>query len=250
MKLFLKGLSVVLFYTVSAALMIYAGSRTLNFVTQTLPEDQQIIGFLALAATSFGSIAWLMVFLYSAGGTGQRVISVIMVAIDLLGEVVLFTADSLLTTGQNGLTVALLPEEVRLIVLAMSGLIAINIFSTIAYHVVDPEALKRMKESSVRDQLEQNALNEIEKRGEELARRMAPALADTWAKDFEERFSDLGSLGLGNAEKSSPRKQIAASRPAPQIAVSDQNAQPEAVTVSPFLAGMSPNGHKNNGAGG
>lgn len=245
MKLFMKGLATVLFYVVSGALLIYAASRTLNFITATLPPDQQIIGYLGLAATSGGMIAWLMVFLYKAEGMGQKITSAITVALDLLGEFILFTADTLYQSGRSGMTVALTGDEIRLVVLGLSALIALNILATVVFHLVEPTNLRRMRESFVKDQLEQNALAEIEKRGEELARRMAPALADSWAKDFEGRFSDLHALGLGTVnERQSTAPALTASRySSPAIEATGRDP----LSVTPILTGFSPNGHKKAG---
>ncbi|HEY3310637.1 MAG TPA: hypothetical protein VGK00_03255 [Anaerolineales bacterium] len=197
MRQFWKGIASVLFYVISGALMIYAASRSLDFITQTLPPEQQLIGYLALAATGGGMIAWLLVFIYKAEGLGQKIIGGLMVGVDLLGEFILFTMDSLYRSGQKGMITSLAPEEIRAVILGMSGLIALNIIATVAFHLVDGENIRNMRESFVRDRLENEALKLIEKRGDELARNLAPAIAEAWAADFEARFSDMRSLGLG-----------------------------------------------------
>jgi hypothetical protein len=200
MKHLYKGIAVVLFYVIAAALLAYAASRSLDFITKTLPPEQQAIGYLALAATSGGAIAWLMVFLYAAKGTGQKVTAALMVGIDLAGEFALFTFDTLLTSGQNGITATLPPEDVQMVIVGLSALIAANILATFAYHITEPENARDMREAAVREDLENKALKLIEKRGEEIAQDLAPKLAEQWAKDFENRFSDLRALGLGRQE--------------------------------------------------
>ena len=197
MKEFWKGLASVLFYVISGALLVYAASRSLDFIVSTLPPDQQMIGYLALAATSGGMIAWLMIFIYKAEGLGQKIIAAIMVMVDMGGEFALYTFDTLYRSGESGMISTLSPEEIRTVILGLSVLIAINIVASVAFHLVNPENLRAMRESFVRDQLENKALKEIERRGEELSRTMAPALAKQWADDFEARFSDLKALGLG-----------------------------------------------------
>lgn len=222
MKAFWKLISKILFYVISAALLVYAASRSLSFIISTLPPESQIIGYLALAATSGGAVAWLLVFLYSAEGTGQKVTAGLMVGLDLLGEFALFTFDTLYTTGKAGMTAALLPGEIRMVVLGMSGLIALNILASFAFHLVDPENARDMREAAVRDDLENKALTLIEKRGEELAGDLAPALAAQWAADFEKRFSDLRALGLGRindqpAPTTAPAKPGLVSLPLPWV---------------------------------
>jgi hypothetical protein len=202
MKLFWKGTAGVLFYVISGALLIYAASRSLDFINATLPQDQQIIGYLGLAATSGGMISWLMLFMYKAEGIGQKVTAGIMTVLDMLGEFALFTMDTLYQAGESGMTAQLAADEIRMVVLGLSGLIAVNILATILFHLLEPENIKRMRESFVRDQLEAQALKQIEKRGDEIAGRLAPQIAQQWADDFEARFADMKALGLGAANRS------------------------------------------------
>lgn len=259
MKLLWKAIATVLFYAISGALLGYAAMRSLDFITSTLPPEQQLTGYLALAATSGGMIGWLLVFLYKAEGVGQKTTAALMVVIDLLGEIALFTFDTLYQTGQAGMTTALTASEVRTVVLGLSGLIGLNILATVAFHLVEPDNIKAMRESFVRDRLENDALKLIEKRGDELAQKMAPALAEQWAADFEKRFSDLASLGLGTIEtkkqtakakadqaKNWPAIPWAIRRPAP----ADRPEPIHAETVAPgHLVNVASDGHPKDQAG-
>lgn len=208
MKLFWKSVATVLFYVISGALLVYAGSRSLDFIVQTLPPDQQVIGYLALAATSGGMIAWLLVFMFKAEGLGQKVTAGIMVVVDMLGEFALFTMDTLYQSGESGMTGKLLPEEIRAVILGMSALIALNILATVIFHLVDSDHMRTMREGFVKDKLEDDALKLVEKRGNELAQTLAPQIAEQWAADFEARFSDMAALGLGTLKtKKQPARQ-------------------------------------------
>jgi hypothetical protein len=204
MKTFFKGIATVLFYCISGALLIYAASRSLDFITATLPPSQQVIGFLGLAATSGGMISWLLVFLYKSEGMGQKITAALLTAIDLIGEVTLFSMDTLYRTGESGTIAQLTADEIRTVVLGLSALIAVNILATIVYHLVDPDNSRRMREGFVRDQLEAKALEAIEKRGDDITRRLAPTLANQWAEEFEARFSDVKALGIGQTESPTP----------------------------------------------
>jgi len=238
MKHIYRGIAVVLFYGIAIALLVYAASRSLDFITKTLPPDQQAVGLLALAATSGGAIAWLMVFLHHAAGTGQKVVSALMIGVDLLGEFALFSFDTLLSSGENGMTAALAPEDVRMVILGLSALVAVNILATFAFHITDPSNARDMREASVRDNLENQALALIEKRGEEIAQNLAPALAEQWAREFEARFSDLRALGLGNQADTAPRPALGwpAKRAAPAALNMDTELPGELVTPSGPLA--------------
>ncbi|MBX3036758.1 MAG: hypothetical protein KF758_07580 [Anaerolineales bacterium] len=232
MKLFWKGITSVLFYIISGSLLIYAASRSLNFITATLPQNQQIIGYLGLAATSGGMLAWLMLFLYKAEGIGQKVTAGIMTVFCMLGEFGLFTMDTLYESGKAGMIEGLTADEIRLVVLCLSALIAVNILATVLFHLLDVENIKQMRESFVRDQLEQKALKQIEQRGEEISNRLAPKIAEQWANEFESRFSDMKSLGLGNVQ--------------PQKSKTGQVVKPESEQVQPnFLEMFGNNGHNH-----
>jgi hypothetical protein len=224
---------------ISGALLIYAASRSLDFITATLPADQQIIGYLGLAATSGGMIAWLLLFMFKAEGLGQKITAGIMTALDMLGEFGLFTMDTLYQSGKSKMIDSLTPDEIRLVILALSALIAINICATVMYHLADSDNMRRMRESFVRDRLEQQALKEIEQRGEEIARTLAPELARQWADQFENRFSDLRALGLGMVNESKPNKKFAR-----LWSLKEREAE-EVEDAQLPLAGFSGNGHKN-----
>lgn len=213
MKLFWKGIATVLFYAVSAGLLVYAAVRSLHFITATLPPDQALIGYLGLLATSGGMVVWLLIFLHKAEGLGQKITAGLMVVIDMIGEFSLFTFDTLYVSGENGITAAMSAEEIRMVVLGLSLLIALNIMATVIFHLVEPDNMKNMRESFVKDRLEDQALKLIEKRGEEIARDLAPTIAEQWAKDFEERFADMKALGLGKVKPKEEKSPI----PAPPI---------------------------------
>lgn len=230
MKLFWKGVTSVLFYIISGSLLIYAASRSLDFITETLPSNQQIIGYLGLAATSGGMLVWLMLFMFKAEGIGQKVTAGIMTVLCMLGEFGLFTMDTLYQSGKTGMIESLTADEIRLVVLSLSALIAVNILATVLFHLLDVENLKQMRESFVRDQLEQKAMKQIEQRGEEIANRLAPQIAEQWAREFEARFSDMQSLGLGVVQ--------------PHKAKAGQVVKPESEQTN-FLAMFGNNGHNH-----
>jgi hypothetical protein len=193
-----KWIARVLFYAVAIGLFVYAASRSLDFITATLPASQKAVGYLGLLATSGGAIAWLAVFLFYAQGTGQKALSVLFVVIDLLGEFALFTFDTLYRSGESGMIASLSADEIRTVVLGLSALIALNIGATVAFHLFDPETSKRMREESARDVLDDEVLKVIENRAPQIASQIAPQIAAQWESDFTERFGNMSALGLGN----------------------------------------------------
>ena len=80
-----KWIGKLLFIVMGIALIVYAASRTLDFVNSTLGADDQVIGYLALFATTGGALAWLAVFLWSSEGITQKGIALVMIIIDVRG---------------------------------------------------------------------------------------------------------------------------------------------------------------------
>jgi hypothetical protein len=221
MKTLYKGFATVAFYGIAGGLMVYAALRSLHFIQMSLPADSQLLGYLGLLATSGGMLGWLLVFLHKAAGVWQKVISFVMIGVCAAGEVALFALDTLYVTGEFGLIAAMTPEEVRAVLLGLSGLIAANILATVAYHIFEPENMRDMKEGFVKDRLETEAMKIIEKRGEEIARELAPRIAEQWAADFEARFQDMQALGIGNVKREDEKRRKALplwKQPAPVLA--------------------------------
>jgi hypothetical protein len=250
MKTLWKAIAKVAFYAIGGMLMIYAAARSLHFIQATLSSDQQILGFLALAATSGGAVAWLLVFLHAAEGVGQKATAGIMVVVCLLGEFALFAFDTLLESGNAGMIAAMTSEEIRTVVMGMSGLIAINIGATIAFHLVDPGNMKDMREDFVKAKLEDEAMKLIEKRGEEIARDMAPKLAEQWADEFEQRFNSIQALGIGRATRDKSNLTWPWQKnkdQAPALAEFEEN--PAVILEPAGTVGFTPNGNGHKPAG-
>lgn len=187
----MKWIGQILFYVMVGCLIIYAATRTLDFVNSTLAGGDQIIGYLALAATTGGAIAWLSVFLYSSEGIAQKGIAVSMVAVDVLGEILLFTTDTLLQSGINGMTYSLLPEDIRLVVLAMSGLIGLNIVATFAFHIANPENIAGLELHFAEAQIEKA----IRAAKVETAQALASSIAEREAANYGQAMTTKDRSG-------------------------------------------------------
>ena len=197
MKALLKFVAVVAFFVIGGGLLVYAASRSLDFVQSTLPTKDQVLGYFALLATSGGMIGWLLVFLYRADGILQRGTALIMTLIDFLGEAALFTMDTLYRSGENGLVGQMTKDEIRTVILGMSGLIALNIFATLMFELGKMEVLKEIAEGAARDLVLFKALSQIEKDSERVADEMIPEIVDQWRGNFRSAYGSADQLGLG-----------------------------------------------------
>lgn len=197
MKALFKFVALVAFLVIGGGLLVYAASRSLDFVQTTLPANDQALGYFALLATSGGMIGWLLVFLYRADGIIQRGTALLMVLIDFLGEAALFTMDTLYRSGENGLVGQMTQDEIRMVILGMSALIAINIFATIVFELGRMEVLKEIAEGAARDLVMFKALARIEKDSETVADEMMEDIVNQWRGNFRSAFGSADKLGLG-----------------------------------------------------
>jgi hypothetical protein len=202
MKAFARFFAQLAFYAIAVGLLVYAASRSLHFIQSSLDEENQILGYFALLATSGGMIAWLLVFLHKADGVIQKGIALLMIVVDFLGEAALFTMDTLQQAGINGVVTQLAPSEVRLVLIGMSVLIAANILATIAYHLGNMDVIRQIAEGAQKDILFFKSLSEIEKQSDELARDMAPTIAGEWKDQFSQNYGSASKLGLTGSGKS------------------------------------------------
>ncbi len=197
MKALLKFVAIVAFFVIGGGLLVYAASRSLDFVQSTLPTDNQVLGYFALLATSGGMIGWLLVFLYRADGIIQRGTALLITLIDFLGEAALFTMDTLYRSGENGLVSQMAQSEIRMVILGMSALIALNIFATLMFELGKMEVLKEIAEGAARDLVLFKALSQIEKDSERVADEMLPEILGQWRGNFRSAYGSADQLGIG-----------------------------------------------------
>jgi hypothetical protein len=190
-----KRISALAVLVLGAALLVYSASRSLDFIGLTLPPDRQILAWFALLALDGGLVAWLLIYLNAARGGWQRGIALVMVAVDLLGCVMMFTADTLLNTGRAGITQAMSANQIQTIVLALSAIIALNIAAAVVYHLTDPQKLREQAEEEAFGRVEDATLKQIAQNAEQLAAQVAPMLAEDWMQNTRARY--LAALGTG-----------------------------------------------------
>lgn len=191
----IKKIGVLIVTVLGLLLLVYSATRSLDFIMLTLPADRQIMAYFGLAALDGGLIAWLLAYLYGSRGGWQRAISLLMILVDLLGAVAMFTLDTLYQAGQSGLTKALTPDEIQTAVLALSGVIALNIAAVVAHELTDPDKLRAAAEEEAFSRVEDATLKQISQNAETLAAELAPTLAADWMQNTRARYTAY--LGTG-----------------------------------------------------
>ena len=215
-----KKIGSLLVTLLALALLVYSASRSLNFISMTLPKDRSILAWFGLAALDGGLICWLLAYLYGSRGAWQRGIALLMVLVDLAGCVLMFTADSLYETGKVGLTTAFTQEEMMTFTLALSGIIAMNIAATVAHHLTDPDKLKAQSEEEAFHKINELALQKLAANADALAAELAPQIANDWMYQTRAKYMNMLGKGQGLALPSPTdpdepkRKHIVYARPA------------------------------------
>jgi len=184
----LKRIGSLLVTVLSGALMIYSATRSFDFIALTLPPEKKILAYFALAALDGGVVAWSMAYLYGSRGGWQRAISIMMVVVDVLGAVALFTFDALYRAGERGLIAGLSPEAAQTAILALSGVIALNIIAGIGHLLTDPDKLKMQAEEEAYAHIEEAALEQIHRSAAKLASQLAPTIASKWAEETRAKY--------------------------------------------------------------
>lgn len=190
----IKKIGVLIVTLLGGALLVYSATRSLDFIELTLPADRQILAYFGLAALDGGIIAWLLSYMYGSRGSWQRAISVLMLIVDVIGAIAMFTFDTLYNTGKSGMTEAMSPEFITNAVLGLSAIIALNIIATIAHHVTEPNMLREQAEEEAFSKVEEATLKQISKNADQLAAQLAPTMAADWMEQTRARYTSyLGS---------------------------------------------------------
>lgn len=179
-------------------LLVYTASRSLDFIMLTLPPERQILAWFGLAALDGGMIAWLLAYLHGSKSSWQRAISLLMVGLDFVGCVAMFTLDTVYTVGKSGLTSTVSPDVIWGAVIGLSLIIAANIAATVAFHLLDPDALLKHAEEEAQSKIEEEALRLISANSHELAAQLAPGIAETWRLQTSARYQHRISPPIAN----------------------------------------------------
>ena len=190
-----KKIGVLLVTVLGGLLLVYSATRSLDFISLTLPADRQVLAYFGLAALDGGLVAWLLSYLYGSRGAWQRAISILMVGVDAVGAIAMFTLDTLYNTGKAGMTAAMTPDQMTTAVLALSGIIAVNIIATIAHHITDPDKLREQAEEEAFAKVEDATLKQIATNADSLAAQLAPVMAADWQAQTQARY--MSYVGTG-----------------------------------------------------
>lgn len=112
-------------WALGIAMFVFLGYRTLHFLQWTFADQDQIFSYLGLFSTTCGAVVWGVIYRFGGLGERNKAIALLMLGIDLLGEMALAVADmTLVTSAREGWT--LTQGEINTFIWASAALAAMN----------------------------------------------------------------------------------------------------------------------------
>lgn len=214
-----KALGMVLMNVLKYALLIYSASRSVDFIMLTLPPERHILAYFAIAALDGGLVIWEQIYRHGSQGGLQRALALGMTVVDLLGAIAMFTLDALLRTGEAGMTTALTPSELWIAVIALNGVIGLNIGVLIAFGLAHPDVRRAAAEEEAQARIEDLAIEKIGQSSEQIAAELAPLIAADWIDETRVKHKNL----LAGKK----RTRLPAPTDTPRLLAMDTGKQPE-----------------------
>lgn len=184
-----KTISKGIIYMMGAALLLFTSWRTLHLINSTLPDEQWLLGMLALVAFGVGLVGWAQYFSHGAENTIQFSVAVVMVVIDLAGEVIAFSFDTILTAQTKGMIDKLKGDPEMIAIIVMAAVVALNIIALLIVHLASNENLKAIKEGMAHAKIEEATLKEIDGKASVLAAEIAPKIGAAWAESVRIKYA-------------------------------------------------------------
>jgi len=170
----LKKIFQFLFYIFAAAMLIATGMRTYSLLLRT--TENTITAIFGLVAFEIGMLIWLAVAIFVSQGIGQRAVSFIASAFNLLLVIAATGLDVMLESTLNA--TAINREQVGWGVLwTIIAATAINVLMLWLAHVLDPHAAAELRRRGVQDAINEQVNKEVEAKTPEIAKKAAAQIS-------------------------------------------------------------------------
>lgn len=185
-----KAISKGLFYLFAAIVVFWMVTNTKGMLDMVFPNNT-IISWLGLAVFDVGAIAWLVVFLRDASGTGQRSISVVSSLVSLIGAIMMTVAHLYM----GGQTIADVPDEIGTYVIwAIGVMTALHAAAVWAYHILDPAEMMEIKQKMGEDKIIALAFKKADAEIDNRADVLATHIGSAWADNAERRVQETAKV--------------------------------------------------------
>lgn len=163
------------------ALLIFTASRTVHFLQLTFPPDFAYVAYLALAAFDGGIIGWSIFATVSAEGAMQRGLAYLMIFVCLVGVILTTVADTIISSGENGLT-KVPPYMATIGVWGSLVVIILNVVAGVVAHLASPHHVRKFQLESIHDEIHQLTIQHIRASALDIAPKIAAESADHWVR--------------------------------------------------------------------
>ena len=170
-----KTIAKGLFYSVATILILWTGSLTYAFVATALPQAHWLVPFFALVIFDVGMLAWLKAYLDLAEGSGQRALALVMCVFDFLGVGLMVLAEILLG-GQD--LVSAPPALGEYAIWGIAIWTVINVGAVITWHLMAPEARRKMALRAEMDLVFDEALQKLSTKRANVSGQLSDQLSD------------------------------------------------------------------------
>ena len=115
------------------AVLVFLGIHTINFFKFIFPEDKSYLAILGFALTSAAVIVYWYMFKFKAETDSQKVVSVIMMVLSMIGEVVA-AGMGMQVEAWSKVGIILTEKEIDMMILLVQGLALIHSISLMLYY--------------------------------------------------------------------------------------------------------------------
>ena len=160
MKDVLKVVGNILLYVFAIVVILWTASLSLSLVRRLIPGDD-ITPYFALALFDGGALVWLIVFIGKAEGLMQRALSLLTMALDLLGVGFMSFAE-LYLGGQTFVEIP--PELGKMVIWAVGGYTILNVVVIYLFHISSPAVAQEIELRTVQDKIFSEGMDQARSR--------------------------------------------------------------------------------------
>lgn len=183
------------------ALLIFTASRTVHFLQMTFPPDFQYIAYLALAAFDGGILGWTIFATVASEGAVQRGLAYLMIFVCLVGVILTTVADTIISSGKNGLT-SVPPYMATVGIWGSLAVIILNVVAGVVAHLASPHHVRKFQLESIHDGIWQLSMQHVRESALTIGPEVARAHADHWVRTTIQ--DSIGSLPVSQQQQMLP----------------------------------------------
>ena len=194
-------------YLLVGSLLLLTSTMSYDFIARTMPPGQQLLAVAALAALGVGAVGWTLFHKASVGW--PKWLSLLLVVIDVVGEMTLFMADLFLNSASRFGMAELAPEQATYFLLAFGAVIALNVSGAIAIEILEPGAIQHSQEMEAENERAEAELEirkvefqaemenrkalalAIKERARQYNSQRIPQLLESWQIGAETKYNSL-----------------------------------------------------------